>query len=341
MAAAGLCALALLWMTVLILLRQVHQRREQQRQHDRKALEKAFVALLQGASDSQEKLKAYTSRARLMAEALLDFLSLVRGRDRELVLSTLEQLDVPQTLRRRLSAGSLAGRQVCLEALAAFPGEETEAALRAEAQSPRPEMRLAALRSLHQTRGEIPLAELLLLLRTGELPTSPLVGEFLRALIADDPSMAAQALRDWGLPAAVEVLLIDGLASAGDYAVLPTLMEAAVSPAAEVRAAAVSALGALNHPAAEPVLGAALHDDAWEVRASAAQAIGNVRLTKLSPNLVEVLSDSIWRVRFLAANSLLKLGPEGRRQLQLAAADSTPIVAETAALALAEQGGAG
>jgi len=336
--AVALGAGAVLWMSTLILLRLIHQRREARRAHDRRQLERAFVSILQTGEDRDGALTPYAGRARLMAEALLDFLSLVRGHDRDVVLSALMALDVPRTLRRRLSVGSLAGRRVCLEALAAFPGEDTAKALWAVADTGSPDMRLTALRSLHETRGGVSFDHLLFQLRMGALPTSPLVGEFLRMLVAEDPVAAAQTLDSLSLSPPVEVLLLDALGSAGEYAVLPILMRRAASPAAEVRAAAVSALGALNHPAAEPAIRTALGDDEWQVRASAAQAAGAIRLAGLADALAARLEDPVWRVRFLAAGALAKLGPEGRRRLEQAAISPINLGSETAALALAERG---
>jgi hypothetical protein len=336
--AVALAGGAVLWMSALIVLRVVHHRREARRLQDRRQLERAFVSILQDGVDSSRALIPYAHRARLMAEALLDFLSLVRGRDRDVVLSALMTLNVPRTLRKRLAVGSLAGRRVCLEALAAFPGDDTTQALRAVAETGPPEMRLTALRSLHETRGGVSFDQLLLQLRMGALPTSPLVGEFLRALVAEDPNSAAATLSALSLAPAVEVLLLDALGSAGEYAVLPVLMERAAAPAAEVRAAAVAALGALNHPAAEPTIRAALEDAEWPVRAAAAQAVGDIGLARLADALASRLEDPVWRVRFLAAGALAKLGSEGRRSLEQALVSPLSLVSETAALALAEQG---
>lgn len=337
-AALALAAVAILWMLLLIGLRVFHQRREARRLADRRKVDAALVGLLQGRCDLQRDLAPFARRARLIAEALLDFLGLVRGHDREIVLAALIELGVPQVLCARLRSGSVAGRMVCLEALAAFPGEATEEALREALESASPEMRLTALRSLYETRRDLPLGSLLAELETGRLRPSATVGEFVRTLVAEIPATAAAELRGGLLPPDVQLLVIDGLASAGDYGAVPTLISLASHGATEVRAAALRALGALNHPAAEGAVAQGLRDAEWPIRAAAAEAAGAIGLSKLANELAGRMEDPVWRVRFLAAGALSRLGVAGRTELEKAAAGPAQIAAETAALALAEQG---
>ena len=336
--ALAMAAGAILWMSTLIGLRVFEEGRARRRKADRRTLETALLDAIQGARDLQPTLAPFARRGRLMAETLLDFLALIRGGDREALLAALKGLDVPRTLRRRLALGSMAGRMVCLEALAAFPGAETEHALESVAERGPASMRLTALRSLYEIRGELPLGRLLRELDRGRLRPTARVGEFLRILVAQAPATAAAELRHGLLPEPVQLMLIDGLASAGDYSVLPTLMDQTTAPSPRVRAAAIQALGGLHHPAAGPAVAAALRDAEWPVRAAAAEAAGAIGLAALAPTLEDMLDDEVWRVRFLAAAALLRLGPDGLGRLKGAAAGANAKSAETAALALAEKG---
>lgn len=342
MAALVLSGAAVAWMSALMLLRVIHHARAERRRVDRRRVEACLLSILQGECDLQRDLGPYDHRARLMGETLLDFLAIVAGRDRQIVLSALETLGLPDTLRARLRRGSAAGRLVSLEALAAFPGPETEAALRKVADVGPPDVRLAALSSLHEMSRDLPLGRVLRELETGGLKPSAVVGELVRTLVADAPRSAAGELGHGLLPEVVQVLIVDGLAAAGDYGVAPTLIRVAQSsPSSQVRAAALAALGKLMHPMAEDAVRKGLADPSWEVRAAAAEAAGAARFGALSGGLAAGLSDPVWRVRFVAATALAKLGGEGVERLRLAAASTTPAEAETAALVLAERGLAG
>ena len=103
-AAAALIGLALAWMTLLIGLRLAHARAAARRAADRRKVEAAFVA----RENMERELAPFRGRARLVAETLLAFLSLVRGADREAVLRACRAVGVDAAFRRRLTRGSLA-----------------------------------------------------------------------------------------------------------------------------------------------------------------------------------------------------------------------------------------
>ncbi|RAK52547.1 HEAT repeat domain-containing protein [Phenylobacterium deserti] len=336
--ALGMTFAALSWMSVLLAMRLWHDRRAARRAAARKSVEQALIALLLGKCDLQRDLGPFAGRARLMSECLLEFLSLVRGADRTLVLAAFDSLGVPATLRRRLTRGSAAGRRACIEALAAFPSPETEAALRQVVSSGAPQLRLAALKSIAEAGGHVPLGRVLADLKVGALPLSGLSGDFLRDRVAAEPGEAISALEDDLLPSTLRVLVLDALGSAGDYAALDILAAHVGAPDAEVRAAAVQALGRLKHPAARPHLARALQDPDSQVRAAAAEAVGDAGLDGLADDLCAGLEDAVWRVRFQAAAALRKLGAPGLQRLQHAAREASDVASRAASLALAEQG---
>lgn len=93
----------------------------------------------------------------------------------------------------------------------------------------------------------------------------------------------------------------------------------------EVRIDAVRVLG--DWGAVPDVLEAltdALEDPAWQVRTQAASALGSLAdetgRRELLDQLRRALDDPSWWVRLRAALSLYRLGPEGRRELEAAAA---------------------
>lgn len=105
-----------------------------------------------------------------------------------------------------------------------------------------------------------------------------------------------------------------------------------------MRAAAVRALGRLQHPAGQSAVAAALEDEDPEVRVAGAEAAGEARLGRLADALYARLSDAAWRVRFQAAAALGKLGPAGLERLRQAAAQPDTAAHRAASLTLAELG---
>ena len=84
-----------------------------------------------------------------MSETLLEFLAIVRGGEREALVSAYRSLNIDDRMRARLSRGSKPGRAAAAEAIAAFPGPETIAALeRLVREHCDAEIRIAGVKSL-------------------------------------------------------------------------------------------------------------------------------------------------------------------------------------------------
>lgn len=337
LSALALALAAVGWMSGLILQRLVQDRGQRRRVADRRAVEKALVAVMQGRADAALGLRPYRHRARLMSETLLDFMSVVRGHDREVVVSALETVGVQQGLRSRLRRGSMPGRLAAIEALAAFPGPETEQALRAVADDI-PQLRLTALEALSRAGYDVPVQELLDAAAHGDLRASGRFAEFLRERVVEDPQSGVRELARQDLAPELRVLLLEALGSSGDYSVITALAADADHPVPTVRAAAVRALGRLQHPAGQVAVAAALEDEDPEVRVAGAEAAGEARLARLADTLYARLSDSAWRVRFQAAAALGKLGPAGLDRLRQAADLPDDAARRAASLTLAELG---
>lgn len=335
-----MAAASIFWMTALIVGRWFRTRREARYAAERKVVDGALLALLQGDIADRRRLVPKLRGGQATAEALSEILGLVRGADRDRLLAALRGLSVDDVIRRQAERGRTAGRLLCIEALTAFPGEETESVLRRIAVTPGDsDCRLAAVRSLSDIGAELSIGGLLdAMIYEGLTPSGPVV-ELLHRMAARWPQDLAVSLTRTDLTPAIRPLVVEALGGTGDYNMIPLLNELVADPDPEVRAAAIRALGALAHPAAGPALRQALTDEAWAVRALAADAVGRAALANLAPQLEVALADPIWWVRHRAAGALAKLGPEGLQRLKDAAAGDNEVASNTASLALAEQAG--
>lgn len=336
-AALGLQAVAFAWMMGLIVQRLLQGRGKRRRLADRRAIELALVAMMQGRAEAALALRPYRHKTQLMAETLLDFMGVVRGRDRDRVVDALEAIGVPESLRQSLRGGRWPARLAAAEALSAFPGPDTEQALRDMARR-EPEGQLTALEALARAGGAVRVGELLDAAALGRLRVSGRFDEFLREQVAADAAAAVTELDRPDLTPQLRAHVLDALGGSGDYSVIPALIRSARDPDITVRSAAVHALGRLQHPAGQEAIAAALEDEAAEVRAIAAEAAGEAGLTRLADGLYARLSDPAWRVRFQAAAALGKLGAAGRERLRQAAQLPDPAAARAATLTLAELG---
>jgi HEAT repeat protein len=90
-----------------------------------------------------------------------------------------------------------------------------------------------------------------------------------------------------------------------------------VDTSAEIRARAAEVIVFLADPRATPVLRNLLLDHLWFVRLRTVRALAHLRqaAAPLHLDIRECLRDDHWRVREAAIQTLLSLGPEGKRQL--------------------------
>lgn len=338
-ASVALAVVALLWMSLLVAGRVLRHRRDAERARDRALAGAAFLDAMHGKGDPAAQLGGFRGRARLMAETLLEAVALVRGAERDRLISTLASLQIDDALRRRLSLGSLAGRMVSAEALANFRSPETIAALgRALPGARDANLRVALMRSLIELDASPPLGVVLQdiarIRGADSLLYIPLIGRLVNADVDD-------ALRAFGAaetPAEARVILAEALGASGDFRALEPLCMVVAAPDIELRIAGVRGLAAMGHPAAEPQVMRALADPVWMVRSAACEAAGRIGLRGAAPVLLEQLADPVWWVRFRAGEALAMLGQpglDGLRQVALTGADRAQ---RAASLALAERG---
>ena len=334
-----LAAVALIWMASLILARLLRERSEALRRHDLKLIQQVFLDIMNGSGDAVGRLGSVKRRARLMAEALLEVIALVRGAERERLISALAAFGVDDIFRRRLFRGSLAGRIAAAEALSIFPGERTRAALRqAMGRARAGELRVSLMRSLIEIDASPALHEVLDDLNGRRASESLLYLPLTARLVADDPMTALRAFGDPQIGGDARVVLAEALGASGDYRVLRPLCIAARAPDVELRIAAIRALAALGHPAAEPTIRAGLNDQVWIVRSASCEAAGRIGLHSAIPSLEGQLDDPVWWVRFRAGEALASLGRAGQNRLRAIASSGGDLSRRTALMVLAERG---
>jgi len=338
MTALGMIAMALAWMSQLIVARLINEWRAGGRAADRAAVIQGLMGVLRGAPDAAEALRPYVGRARLMADALLELQGLIRGDDQERVLAELRDLGLVQTLSARLHRGSRTGRMAVLEALAALGGPEAHAAIRSAISSSSPEVRMAALKAMADSGARPSVGRLIDYVVAGEVEASRLFADLLRQVTAIDVPAALMALRRQDLTPDMRALLVDALGVSGDYGVLESLIQAASHPHEEVRTAAVRGLGRLQHPAGEGAIAGAMRDPTWIVRSAAAEAAGAAGFSRLVAGLDQLLADPEWWVRFRAGEALVAIGADGLSVLRRAAEGERALASRAAALAMAEGG---
>lgn len=334
-----LAGIALGWMGGLIIARLFRENSEARRKIDRQALSSAYLAIMGGADDAATRLQPFQHRSRLLAETLVEILGLVRGAERDRLIASLANAGVDGRLRSRLTRGSRTGRLAAVEALSAFPSEETRSHLRyLQETSSDAEIRIATVRTRIDI-GDPPRAQDLIADLAGRLDKDSLLyAPVLRQLAigAPDDALAALAMPD--LSVAARAVMIDAVGASGDYRALTTLSLMAAAPEPILRMAAVRALGSLAHPSAAGTIAEALADDAWDVRAEAAVAGGKIGVPTLMPPLVALLDDPVWWVRFRAADALARMGDGGIKALRIATTSPIEVTRRSAALALAERG---
>lgn len=330
---------AVAWMIGLIIARLFRERRDARRAADQQRVRTAFLDILGGDIEALISLKPYRRRARLMAEAVLDVLGLIRGAERERLIDVLAGMGVPDRLRARLDRGSKTGRIASAEALSAFPETATVDALRSALQRSRDgDLRVAILISLLDLDSAPPLNALLGTIAAGAVQDSLLYEPVIRRAAEAAPAEALDAFRLSTAPAVTRALLADALGASGDYRAIEPLARSASAPELELRIASIRALGVLGHPAAAPAIMIALQDEMWEVRSAACEAAGRIGLIEAAPLLVQALADPAWWVRFRAGEALTMLGDRGVASLRIAAGSDQDLMRRAASLVLAERG---
>lgn len=335
----ALAATSFAWMSALVVGRLFRERADSRRARDRDRVGDALLDVMNGAGDALARLRGVDHRARLMGEALLELLAMVRGVERERLIIALRARNLDGRLRRRLFRGRIAGRMVAAEALSIFPGPDTVSALRRALDGARSgNLRVAIMRSLIDLDATPPLAQVLQDIHRSRGAESLLYLPLMSRIVNGDTRAALRAFCAVETPDKARVVLAEALGASGDFHALQPLCITATAPDVELRIASVRGLAAMGHPAAEARILKALEDPVWMVRSAACEAAGRIGLRTAVPLLITQLSDPVWWVRFRAGEALSALGAPGVDGLRAAASGGGDLPRRAASLALAERG---
>ena len=328
-----LCSVALLGVAGLLLARVITEGSARRREDMRRKL---LPAMIRGEVADVGNSK----RVRRVAATLtLELAELVRGTDREALVTAATATGATEELARRLRARAPQDRLVAAEALAMFPAY-TPAVTRIALADPSPDVRLGTALALAQEGRAPPAGELVRKLGIGTSENSLLVVSLMRDLVKTDPQAVEALLYDLDLPDAAKLAATDALAESGavDHAPLVAWMAEATGEDSDLQPRIFRALGRLGHPAGHDAILTGLDSPSWQVRSSASEAAGRSALKAAVPRLAELLDDDEWWVRFRAGEALARLGSAGRLALHRAAIGPAPTARAAAKATLAERG---
>jgi hypothetical protein len=327
----GLGALAI--MVVLVALRVFHEKRHARDTILRRRLTTSLIRF--SADGDRQSLVAVLGEipAAIVADSGFEFLSLLRGDERQRIEQVFAQTGLPDFVRSRLRKGDEAERIHSAEMLTAFPDSAT-CLLDALGDRSR-EVRLAAAISLNALGALPPLQTVLERIGPKGLRSRRLIDLF-ESLPADrGDELLANALKVDGA-SFVRAAAIEALSLSGDYRFLGAMDQLARDPSPEVAASALRALGRSGHPVASGTVLAALGSPDWEVRREAAEAAGRIGIAEAVEPLTSLLGDGEWAVRYAAGKSLKEIGTAGMEALQRTAMQETSRSQRTASLILSE-----
>lgn len=335
----AMAALSLGAFGALLLQRLLSKRRRALRE---RIFNDTVSALLTASEDHDlavSQLAPLIKDPRTVAQAQLEFTSLIRGNDLELAVNALRDAGAERAFIAAISSGDRKFKRLAAEALGFFQSEQAvsalETVLASQAKTP---VKVAATRSLLNLGQKPDLADILPRFDLRELEAPLEIGAIFQAFARDNPEPIIRRLRMGVDDESLRCMMIDALGRCDVYDGIPVLERAAAEPSARIRAAAIEALGNLQLPIAPAIIDAAISDQNSEVRAEAAEAIGTAVMPEYADRLETLLSDADWNVRFSAAGALLALGADYRSRLEAVAQNSESALAQrTASLVLSER----
>ncbi|TGP56946.1 HEAT repeat domain-containing protein [bacterium M00.F.Ca.ET.230.01.1.1] len=331
-----LSALSLLIMLFLIARRVLQERRDKVAADQRRQLLTALIAFTENRDREALKAVMLGVPASVAINAGFEFVSLLRGEERNEVLVAFHECGLPALVGRLLERGNVAERIHAAEMLAALGSEDATASL------------LSALD--HDHSRDVRIAAAIALCDLGSLPllgtaldkigvagqrSRRLIDLFRRFPRSRFNELAVHASRADAVPF-VRAAAIDALARTGGFGFADFFAGLARNDSPEVAAAALRALGLTGHGAAPAILAVAMTNADWDVRTAAADAAGRLGLSELAAPLSLLMDDEFWTVRYAAANALRALGQPGERLLREMAGSEVSRSQRTASLVLAE-----
>ena len=256
----------------------------------------------------------------VLASLLIEYLSVLRGAERERLVGLAVEAGLQDSYSRRLKSSGRWRKARAAENLGFFGEPKTVASLTPLLSHPDETLRAVAARALARIGTEAAVEALAWTLNdTSELtrlrmaenldrigyPAVPYLVEVLegaREEAADRLQGPVQAARVLGGFRALEAR--------------PELAHAALhGKSVDLRARSSLALGKIGDPEDIPILLKAAEDEAWPVRVQAASSLGMIGDVSTIPALQKLTVDQEWWVRLNASRSLANMGPAGERAL--------------------------
>ncbi|TPN83141.1 HEAT repeat domain-containing protein [Mesorhizobium sp. CU2] len=331
-----LSALSLVIMLFLIARRVVQEHRDSAAADQRRQLLTALIAFTESRDKEALKAAVLGVPAGVAINAGFEFISLLRGEERDDVLVAFIECGLPTLVGKQLERGNVADRIHATEMLAALGSEEAWGRLLAALDHDRSrEVRIAAAIALCDL-GSLPLLGVALdKIGVAGQRSRRLIELFRRFPRSRFNELAVHASRVDAVPF-VRAAAIDALARAGGFGFSDFFAGLTGDASPEVVAAALRALGHTGHPEAPAILARAMENEDWDVRAAAAESAGRLSLPELAAPLSRLMDDEMWAVRYAAANALLSSGQPGELLLREIAASEVSRSQRTASLILAE-----
>lgn len=329
----ALSAAALLALALILVARFFTEERTARSESERKRI----TPLLLGPALSDPhppRGKLAKAQAARTAHQLAE---MVRGPDREAVLSNAEALRIPHALWQHSVSRSAQERLLAAEALALFPSGRQR--VREMLRDRNPDVRLGAALALAQNQAAPPVAELVRALGLGTRERSLLIASLMRDLVDTDPAAVETLVADETLPDRVRLAAVDALAASGrvEHAPLVARMAQKATADPDLLPRIHHALGRIGHPSGHPAILAGLSHAEWPVRAAAAQAAGNSAYSDAAEALGELLDDEQWWVRFRAGEALWRIGKAGHDVLTAVSVGESEVARQAARLTIEER----
>ena len=277
----------------------------------------------------------------LLATKMIEYLSLLRGEQRDHLVNLAEEAGLVRKFFWRLRSRNRWRKAQAAESLGHFGGPKAVGPIASLLSYEDETVRAVAARALarlgtseaaghlaHTLNDPSELTRLRMaenLERLGPVATEPLV----RALREGNPRARVLAARVLGNLRAAEAR----------PALLETLAGAPAEEApVDLQAQATLALGKIGNPDDVPEILAASGGEHWPIRAQAANALEAIGDVGAIPALKRLTVDPEWWVRFNASRALSNMGPAGERALVEALEGEDPFARDRAASSLEARG---
>lgn len=268
-----------------------------------------------------------------MLELGLRYAVIVRGREAQRIVESLERLGLIEHALAQLKSRSAWRRARAAESLGRLRVQRAVPGLIAALSDPHEDVRTVAARALAGIGDPRAIAPLAQALGDPSRWTLSLVAENLMAMGSDVvPPLVDVLLGD--TEHNVHSAVIKILGEIRDPRATPALVTLLLSEDnLNLRAQAAASLGRLGGPVAEGALLVAIDDPEWEVRAQAAKSLGRLANPQFAHVLARAMPDPNWWVRVNCAEALTRLGEPGIDALESLMDHPDPYVRDQAAAA--------